>query len=300
MSESNELTAIASRDFATAKAWAGEFGIPRPAKSYEEVLTMSDIDVIYIPLPNELHRPWVLAAANAGKHILCEKPLALNADEARQMVDHCRARGVLLMEAFMWRHQPRSCELFSMVRANEIGELRFLRSSFSFSIAPGDWRLNSAQGGGALLDVGCYGINMARYYTQSEPLGAKTFVRTGPTSVDLSLATILTFPGEVLASIDCSFEQPYRCEFEIVGQGGSIKVPDAYLPTHEPNAEFRWLGDDASAPPAETRLFSGQNQYAAMIDAFAASIEAGKLIPPCEDGLAQMKALDLIRGASFG
>ena len=107
------------------------------------------MDAVYIPLPNELHRPWVTAAADAGKHVLCEKPLALDAREARAMVQHCRARGVLLMEAFMWRHQPRSLELRRLIRAGAIGELRLIRSSFSFPIAGGDWRLDPARGGGS-------------------------------------------------------------------------------------------------------------------------------------------------------
>lgn len=155
---------LASRDPATASAWAGEFGIPRSYGGYEPLLADAEIDAVYIPLPNELHRPWVLAAADAGKHVLSEKPLALDAAEARAMASHCRERGVLLMEAFMWRHQPRSLDLRARVAAGEIGELRLVRSSFSFPIEAGDWRLDPARGGGALWDVGCYGVSTARFF----------------------------------------------------------------------------------------------------------------------------------------
>ena len=140
------LQALASRDPATARAWAAEFGVPRAHASYEAMLEDPEVDAVYIPLPNELHRPWVTAAADAGKHVLCEKPLALDAREAAAMVDHCRARGVLLMEAFMWRHQPRTLELRRLIRDGAIGELRLIRSSFSFPIAPG--RLAARPGAG--------------------------------------------------------------------------------------------------------------------------------------------------------
>jgi predicted dehydrogenase len=156
-SGTGELHALASRDPATARAWAAEFGVPRVHASYRALLEDPEIDAVYIPLPNELHRPWVMAAADAGKHVLCEKPLALDAREAGSMVQHCGSRGIVLMEAFMWRHQPRTRELRRLVRDGAIGDLRLIRSSFSFPIAAGDWRLDPARGGGALWDVGATG-----------------------------------------------------------------------------------------------------------------------------------------------
>ena len=125
---------------------------------------------MYIPLPNELHRPWLMAAADAGKHVLCEKPLALDAREALAMVEHARNRGVILMEAFMWRHQERTLRIRQLVRDGAIGDLRLVRSSFSFPIAARTtWRLDPARGGGALWDVGCYGVNTARFFAGEEP-----------------------------------------------------------------------------------------------------------------------------------
>src|SRR3954467_7009090 len=146
------------------------------------------------------------------------------------MVEHCRRRQVVLMEAFMWRHQPRTAELRRLVAGGAIGDLRLVRSSFSFPIEPGDWRLDPARGGGALWDVGCYGVSTARLFAGAEPTAVRSLARVGPTGVDLSLTAELRFPGDVLGLIDCSFEQPFRCSYEFVGTLGAIAVPDAYLP----------------------------------------------------------------------
>jgi predicted dehydrogenase len=300
-SETGVLHALASRDPAAARAWAGEFGVSRAHASYRVLLDDPDVDAVYIPLPNELHRPWVTAAADAGKHVLCEKPLALDAREAGAMVQHCRSRGIVLMEAFMWRHQPRTLQLRRLVREGAIGDLRLIRSSFSFPIAPGDWRLEPARGGGALWDVGCYGVNAARLFAGSEPASLRSFARTGPTGVDLSFAALLEFPGGVLATVDCSFEQPFRCTYELVGTCGVIEVPDAYLPpaSGRPVARLRTTGSpsDSGAASDVARIleFEPVHQYAAMVDAFAASVAAGRLVDPAEDGHAQMIALDRLK-----
>ena len=289
-SQTGELVAIASRSAATAGEWAKEFTIPRSHGSYEDLLTDPMIDAIYIPLPNELHKRWVCAAADAGKHILCEKPLALTSRDAREMVDYCRARGILLMEAFMWRHQPRTIGILNEVASGLIGELRLIRSSFSFSIDMNDWRLDPARGGGALWDVGCYGVSTTRLFARSEPESICSRARFGPTGVDLSLTAELKFPNGILGLIDCSFEQPFRCTYELVGTKGSIEVPDAYLPP-EMSSIARLIVE------GKTREleFENINQYSAMVDAFGLGVASGgTLIPPSEDGLAQSEALDAI------
>jgi predicted dehydrogenase len=292
------LLALASREPARARAWAEEFSIPKYVRSYEELLADRDVDAVYIPLPNELHAPWTMAAADAGKHVLCEKPLALDAAEARRMVEHCRARGVLLMEAFMWRHQPRSLALRERLAGGAIGELSLIRSSFSFPIEPHDWRLDPARGGGALWDVGCYGVNTARFFTGAEPLSVHAHGHFGPAGVDMTLTATLRFPGDVLAAIDCSFDQPYRCASELVGTKGVIEVPDAYLPPARPIARLRTIGrasDSGSASDSSEELaFAATNQYAAMVDAFAQSVADGHLADPAEDGFAQMVTLEAI------
>ena len=157
-----------------------EFTIPKTYGSYQALLADPEIDAVYIPLPNELHKPWVIAAASAGKHILCEKPLALDARKALAMAEHCQKCGVILMEAFMWRHQERSLGIRKLVRDGTIGELRLVRSSFSFPISASDWRLDPARGGGALWDVGCYGVNTARFFTGEEPGRCHALRATAP------------------------------------------------------------------------------------------------------------------------
>ncbi len=285
-----------SRNAEQVHAWAEEFQVPKAYASYQEVLDDPEVDAVYIPLPNELHKIWVNAAADSGKHILCEKPLALNVAEARAMVAHCRARGVLLMEAFMWRHQPRTAALRRLVAEGAIGELRLIRSLFSFTIDPGDWRLDPARGGGALWDVGCYGVSTARLFAGAEPEGLLKPWRTvpGSTGVDLSLTAVLRFPGGILGQLDCSFEQPFRCFYELIGTRGVIEVPDAYLPPARPTAHLR--GDSG----AQDFVFDGHNQYAEMVDAFSlAAADAEHRLPdPAEDGLAQMTVLDTILQAS--
>lgn len=298
-SESGTVQAIGSRDEATARAWATEFGIPSAYGTYQEVVSDPDVDAIYIPLPNELHLPWVMASAEAGKHVLCEKPLAINADEARQMVAHCRDRGVLLMEAFMWRHQPRTRSLLERVRSGAIGDLRFVRSSFSFSIDPTDWRLDPTRGGGALWDVGCYGVSTCRLFAGAEPVKVNAMQHLGPTGTDLSLAAQLAFPNGVIGLVDCSFEAPFRCEYELVGTRGSIRVPDAYLPPALPVALQIVGGSNIAGEAPESLSFDGTNQYACMVDAFARSVAAGVLDPPSEDGLSQMETLDRIKASAI-
>jgi predicted dehydrogenase len=290
------LQALGSRDGATAAAWGREFQVPRTYASYREVLDDPEVDAVYIPLPNELHRPWVEAAADAGKHVLCEKPLALTAAEARAMVAHCARRGVLLREAFMWRHQPRTAALRRLVAEGAIGTLRLIRSSFSFPIAPGDWRLDPARGGGALWDVGCYGVSTARLFAGAEPTAAQALARFGATGVDLSLTACLGFDGGALAIIDCSFEQPFRCVYELVGTEGVLEVPDAYLPPARPTARL------CGAAGAQELVFDGQDQYAEMVDAFARGVSGDSTTTsphePAEDGLAQMLVLDALQAAA--
>lgn len=284
-SGSGTLAALASRDGATAESWAKEFGIARSYGSYEELVRDPDIDAVYIPLPNELHRPWTIAAADAGKHVLCEKPLALDAAEAEVMVEHCRARGVVLMEAFMWRHQPRTDALRRLVADGRIGTLRLVRTSFSFPIDPSDWRLDPSRGGGALWDIGTYGVSTARLYAGSEPVRARATARFGSSGVDMSLTAELKFPNDVIGLIDCSFEQPFRCLYELVGSAGSIEVPDAFLPPPRPIARVDGV----------EMAFDGRNQYAEMVDAFSQAVaDRGRLADPAEDGLAQMRVLDAV------
>jgi len=282
------LAAIASRNFETAQVWSQEFGIPRAYDSYEALIDDPQIDAVYIPLPNELHRQWTLRAAERGKHVLCEKPLALDAAEAEQMAAGCRERGVVLMEAFMWRHQPAVAEARRMLSDGEIGELRLVKMDFSFQIDPGDWRLEAGRGGGALFDLGCYGINAARLFAAAEPVEIFALGRLHSSGVDITAGVELRFAGGAIALLDCSFECPYRNRIEIVGTRGAIELPDGVLPT--PVGRMIVRGD--SAPRA---LELPGDQYAEEVKAFAASVAAGRLLAPAEDGVANMRVLHAVR-----
>lgn len=289
---SAEAWSIASRRPEQAAAWAAELGIPHHFSSYEALLDDPNVDAVYIPLPNELHRPWVLRAAAAGKHVLCEKPLALDAGEAEAIVAGCHEANVQLMEAFMWRHHPRVAHARQMLRSGQLGELRLVKMDFSFDIDRDDWRLDPQRGGGALYDLGCYGINAARLFTGEEPAEIFARARYHVPSVELTLAMELRFPGGVVALLDCSFECPYRNRLEIVGTRAAIEFPDGVLPP--PQAELRIRRGEV----LEVVPFATADQYAEQIEAFCQAIRTGRLPEPAEDGLANMRVLTDVRAAA--
>jgi predicted dehydrogenase len=191
-----------------------------------------------------------------------------------------------------------------MVMNGAIGERRLIRSSFSFPIDAGDWRLDPRRGGGCLWDVGCYGVSAARLFAGGEPVACRAVAHAGETGVDVSVAAVLEFENGVLATIDCSFEQPFRCEYELVGTRGVIEVPDAYLPPagSRPSARLRKIGSlsDSGSTGDQVQMleFESVNQYAAMVDCFARSCATGVLLDPAEDGLAPMRSLDQIAAAA--
>ena len=282
------LAAIASRDAQTAASWAAEFGVPKHYDSYAALLSDPDIDAVYIPSPNELHRPWTMNAAAAGKHVLCEKPLARNLAEAKEMVDACQQHGVLLMEAFMWRHHPRVKRAREMIASRQIGELRLVKMDFSFQISDTDWRLDPTRGGGPLFDLGCYGINAARLFTGAEPTEIHARSRFGPTGIDMTTGFQLQFASGVIGLMDCSFECPYRNRIEVVGTRASLELPEGVLPPPEAKLIVR------SDQGVEEIHFPESQQYAEQVRAFFASVADGRLRDPAEDGLANMTVLDKI------
>ncbi len=283
-----ELAAIASRQADVARSWAEEFAIPRHYDSYESLLVDPAIDAVYIPLPNELHAKYAIQAAAAGKHVLCEKPLARTVDEAAQIVAACRRYGVMLMEAFMWRHHPRVARARQMIDEGHLGDLRLVKMDFSFDIDRNDWRLDPARGGGALFDIGCYGVNAARLFARSQPVEVSGWTRRYSTGVDMTSGILMRFAGGVLGLIDCSFECPYRNRIEVVGTKGAIEFPGGVLPEAASELVFRH-GDSAerlSIPLAD--------QYAEQVKAFCEGIRRGALPEPAEDGLANMQAIEEI------
>lgn len=220
-SERNTVVALASRERSRAEEVAREAQIPHVFDDYAALLQSPEIDAVYLPLPNSEHHRWTIAAAEAGKHILCEKPLALNAQQAEEMAAAAERANVLLAEAFMYRHHPIVHKVLSMVHSGLIGELSLIRSTFSFTLTDDhNIRLDPELGGGALMDVGCYGINLARLVTGAEPTGVAAVAQLAPSGVDQSFAGVMRFPNHVLAEFDVSLRAAGGPSYELIGTAG--------------------------------------------------------------------------------
>lgn len=227
-----ELKAISSRG-SQVHAVASKLGVSKAYESYEELLHDPEIDAVYIPLPNHLHKEWVFKASKQGKHILCEKPVALTAGEAEEMVEICRENNVKFMEAFMYQLHPQHKRVKEIIYSGEIGAIKLIKSSHSFYLQSrvDKFRMDKAMGGGSLYDVGCYSIHAIRYLLDSEPVSVQCFAELDPqTGVDMSTFGYLNMDGGVRAMFDCSFDMTGRNEYEIIGTKGTIKVPFAFRP----------------------------------------------------------------------
>ncbi len=230
--ENAELAAIASRSD-KVHAIAEEHGMSTAYESYEALLADSEIDAVYIPLPNHLHKEWTMKAAAAGKHVLCEKPAALTVAEAEEMVGFCRSRNVKFAEAFMYQLHPQHSRVKEIMASGEIGDIRLIQSSHSFYMADRDTniRMDKMMGGGSLYDLGCYSIQLSRHLTDAEPVEVQAFAEMDKTDgVDLTAHGWLRFESGIRALFDCSFDMVPRNEYEVIGTQGSIRVPHAFRP----------------------------------------------------------------------
>jgi xylose dehydrogenase (NAD/NADP) len=224
-----DVVAVASRNAASAQAFADAHGIARAHGSYEQLLADAAVEAVYVPLPNSMHVQWTLRALEAGKHVLCEKPMDRRPERVEQAFDLAAERGLVLSEAFMWRHNPQTARLRELLDEGAIGAVRLVRACFSFMLTGDvDVRLDPALDGGALMDVGCYAVSGARLAAGGEPVGVAAQVVTGPTGVDMRLTGLLRFDGDVLAVVDCGLDLPSRSELEIVGSEGRIVLPDPW------------------------------------------------------------------------
>ena len=227
----NRLEAVASRSQDAAEAFAREWNIPRTYGSYADLLGDPDIDVIYNPLPNHLHAEWSIRALQAGKHVLCEKPLALDVPDVAQMRAAARETGRVLAEAFMYRHHHQTLKAKELVESGRLGALRTLRGSFSFPLTrEDDYRWDAAMGGGSLWDVGCYPINFMRYLVGGEPLEVFGWQVQGRGGCDETFIGQMRFSGDILAQFDCSFREPFRTEMELVGSQAVLTIPQPFKP----------------------------------------------------------------------
>jgi D-xylose 1-dehydrogenase (NADP+, D-xylono-1,5-lactone-forming) len=227
-SDKVDLVAVASRDREKAEAYAAEWKIPRAYGSYDDLLADPEIEAVYISLPNTLHCEWSIRAMEAGKHVLCEKPLSRDPDEVAKTFDAAERTGMVISEAFMWRHNPQTKKLQELVDGGAIGELRLIRSSFSYSLYDeSNIRLRTDVDGGALMDVGCYCISGSRLLG-GEPIEAHAVARRGPTGTDWITTGVLRFPNDVLATFDCGTALPERDELEAIGSEGSLFLDDPW------------------------------------------------------------------------
>ena len=287
-----ELHAIASARPGVAVEWAEKYDVPKPYESYEALLGNADVDAVYVPCTGDMHAKWTKAAAAAGKHVLCEKPLARNVSEAKAMIAACDDAGVMLQEAFMWRHHPRAAHTRELIDEGVIGPLRLINVNFSFDIDRSDWRMRPEKGGGAMWDIGCYGVNCSRYFTRAEPTSTYARAHWADTGVDMTMQIALRFPNDVLANIDCSFEAPFRCRAELVGEQGRIMLEDAFLPTDD-SVIYVQRSNDRDAVIDVERV-EPANQYGCQVDAFCDAITSGQLVDGAENGLANMAVLEQI------
>jgi predicted dehydrogenase len=299
-----EVLAIASRDGDRARAAATAHGIPRAYDSYEALLADPDIDAVYIPLPNHLHAHWTIAAARAGKHVLCEKPLALTAADAEEMADACEAAGVLLMEGFMYRHHPSWVAVRELVAAGRIGRLRAVSSWFSYrNEDPTNIRNIREAGGGALYDIGCYSVNLSRMLFGDEPARVSAALVRDPLSgVDVLASGILEFAGGV-ASFACSTRTEPDQQVHVYGTDGRISID---IPFNIPPDRPTWVsvvagGDPPVAPAIERLSFEAADPYGVEADAFAAAILDKTPVPvPPADAIANLRVIERLFAAGEG
>jgi len=269
----NRLVAVASRNAARAAEYAAEWGIDRAYGSYGALLADPEIDVVYVPLPNHLHAEWTVRAARAGKHVLCEKPLALTVDEVDAMAAAAREAGVVVTEGFVYRHQPQTLKVKELVDGGAIGSVRFVRGTFSFTLdRPDDIRLRPEWGGGCLWDVGCYPLSFTRFVLGEEPAEVVGTQILGPSGVDETFAGQMLFPGGVLAQVDAGFRSSPRTALEIAGTEGTILVRQPWRPEGLPICLTR------GGETEEIAAGGGEDRFLLEIEDLSESVRAGR--PP--------------------
>jgi predicted dehydrogenase len=301
---SSVVTVIASRDPARAEAAARAFGVPKAYGSYEALLADPDVDAVYIPLPNHLHVPWTIRAAEAGKHVLCEKPIALSADEARQLPAVRERTGVQIQEAFMVRTHPQWVKARELVQAGRIGELRSMIGHFSyFNLDPANIRNVPEFGGGGLMDIGCYLVNTSRFIFDREPERVTCVVDRDPIlKIDRTSSMVLDFGGGHLAGTCSTQMAPYQ-RVQICGAKGRIEIEIPFnAPPDRACRLFVDSGEDLFGGGIETIELPVCDQYTIQADLFSDAVLAGRPVPlPIEDAILNMACIDaLFRSAQSG
>ena len=240
-SSNSEFHAIASREESKLAECRARFNVPKTYRSYDELLRDPEVDAVYVPLPNSLHREWTIKAAEKGKHVLCEKPIALNAAECREMIAACAANKVTLMEAFMYRYTDRTSKVLDVLKSGVLGEIKFVSSTFRFLLAnPASVKLKPELGGGALYDVGCYPVNfigmVVDEIVRNQSCKAESLLPESisvecvrANSIDMIFSALMKYPSGLIASLNCGFNAQKRIFSEIIGAKGALEIPDTFF-----------------------------------------------------------------------
>jgi D-xylose 1-dehydrogenase (NADP+, D-xylono-1,5-lactone-forming) len=292
--ENAELVAVASRSDEAASAYARTWEIPRAHGSYEALLADPQVEVVYVSLPNSLHVPWAVRALEAGKHVLCEKPLSARAADAEAAFDAAERAGRLLVEAFMWRHHPQTAAVARLVGEGRVGELRQVRAVFSFALPPDEAnvRWDASLEGGALMDVGCYCASALRLLCgEPERVSCEIADRGG---VDAHASAVLRFGGDVLGLLECAFDAAPRSFLEVAGSAGRIYVED---PWKAPRLTL--MGADGSAEALDAEIV---DPYAREVEDLSRAVRTGSApLLGREDAIGQARTLEaLLRSAREG
>jgi predicted dehydrogenase len=295
--------ALATRSPGNAAEVASINSIGKVYDNYDALLADSEVDAVYVPLPNHMHLPWTLKALSAGKHVLCEKPLACNAQEAQQMASKASASGLHLMEAFMYRFHPRSQRIKQAVDQGAIGKPCLVRSAFCYHMddeilqSGSNARLKTEMGGGALLDVGCYSVSLARWLMGAEPTAVQAQAVYHPDGVDMHLVGTLRFEEEKLAVFEASFISALQQTYTVVGRDGAIDLPhNAFIPW-EKDAVYTQRNQDEEV--GEKHVLEGTDEYQLMVEHFSdAVLGRMKLAHTPDDSIANMRVLDALSRAA--
>ncbi|MDW6023317.1 Gfo/Idh/MocA family oxidoreductase [Mesorhizobium sp. BAC0120] len=294
-----EVVAITSRDEARAASVAAEFGISKHYGSLEQMLEDTEVEAVYIPTPNSSHVAEAIAAARAGRHVLCEKPIALTAAEAQKLVEVQRETGVQMSEAFMVRYHPRWLAAREIVRSGRLGRVTQIHATYSvLNDNPHDIRFNPELGGGALGDVGVYPITAARFLFEDEPFAATaTFQKLDPAGVDVAVSGMLEFPNDRSLLFSGALLQAWAHWVMVIGTDGWMEIPVAVWPSAERESVIRLRRRvDLDDTDVEVLTFAPANQYEHEVREFARSVRG--LIPqpwPIDNAVAGMRVLDAIR-----
>ncbi|HEY4632651.1 MAG TPA: Gfo/Idh/MocA family oxidoreductase [Candidatus Limnocylindrales bacterium] len=267
------LVAAAGRDAGRAARFAEEHRIARSYGSFDALLADPEVDVVYVALPNHLHAEWTVAALDAGKHVLCEKPLALSVAEVDAIIAASQRSGRIAAEAFMYLHHPQTLRVVELATGGALGRLELVNGTFSFFLThPGDPRIDPDMGGGSLWDVGCYPVSLARRIAGEEPDRVQAFARFDERGVDRTFIGQLHFPGGLLAQFDSGFAAPDRERVEIVGSDATLVLDAPFLPEPDgpPPSVTMWRGRDATAIEVPSI-----DQYGAEVEDLTAAILDG-------------------------